>query len=575
MFANRTCFYLLVFLLCPKSVFSQDTSSQSNERYRAFGTVVDEDGKPVAGVDLVPSLFDPSLSKEEIERIRVVTDGNGNWEWDVSQYPKVYVLETRKFGTLPRPIPLDFFQKQETRLQSAQSVQGYVVDDQDREVEGAIVFSIEDSRDFAPANVVTRSDNRGWFEFRGIVGNGAKLRVVMPSGETGYKDYSIFNTTNVLLIELKKPVLFELHCVNASGESLEDVEVALKCWENSKAIEWSAKSNQQGKAVYSKAPVGRGVFKASKPGYHDAWIPVDIQGPQSMRIVLNTTSQFGSRVLDAETGATIDRFLVVYVPENFESRTTTHRALRQELVPWDLITSIPRNAFLGTNGQFAIETIPRDEFQEVAIHSIGYESLRFSLNDKTDVKSLQEFRLMKPLPERKDHAFVLNPDGERAVLANVLFLAQGLIPLSQGLDPTLIAVSGKNRILQQSDSTGAFRLCARASHEFVAVWNDQGSYLGLVDDLVNGGKIQLEAYSTIEIPLSAGMRKGPFNRLTIEQEIRGQRGGSSVRFFAELVPKPNAPLDTLISDRIPRKNATLIQRSFSPSAARMDLVPLN
>jgi len=129
--------------------------------------------------------------------------------------------------------------------------------------------------------------------------------------------------------------------------------------------------------------------------------------------------------------------------------------------------------------------------------------------------------------------------------------------------------------LQQSDSTGAFRLCARASHEFVAVWNDQGSYLGLVDDLVNGGKIQLEAYSTIEIPLSARMQKGPFNRLTIEQEIRGQRGGSSARFFSELVPKPNAPLDTLISDRIPSKNAQLIRRSFSPSAARMDSVPLN
>lgn len=575
MFVNRTCFYLLVFLLCPKSVFSQDTSLPSNETFRAFGTVVDEEGRPVAGVDLVPSLFDPSLSKEEINRIRVITDGNGNWEWDVSQYPKIYVLETRKFGTLPRPIPLDVLQKQETRLQLAQSVQGYVVDDQDREVEGAIVFSIEDSRDFSPANIMTRSDNRGWFEFRGIVGNGAKLRVVMPSGETGYKDYGISNSTNVLLIELKKPVLFELHCVNASGDSLEDVEVALKCWENSKAIEWSAKSNQQGKAIYSKAPVGRGVFKASKPGYHDAWIPVDIQGPQSMRIVLNTTSQFGSRVLDAETGATIDRFMVVYHPENPESRTTTHRALRQELAPWDLITSIPGNAFLGTNGQFAIETIPRDEFQEVAIHAIGYESSRFSLNDKTDVKSLQEFRLMKPLPERKDHAFVLNPDGERAVLANVLFLSQGLIPLSQGLDPSLISLSGKNCILQQSDSTGAFRLCARASHEFVAVWNDQGSYLGLVDDLVNGGKIQLEAYSTIEVPLSARMRKGPFNRLTVEQEMRGQRGGSSVRFFAELVPKPNAPLDTLISDRIPSKNAQLIRRSFSPSAARMDSVPLN
>lgn len=567
------CVLFLVFLLCPKSVFSQETTFQSNERYRAFGTVVDEDGKPIAGVDLVPSVFDPSMSKDEIERIRVKTDFNGNWQWDVSRYPKIYVLETRKFGTLPRPIPLDVFQKQETRLQLAQSVQGYVVDDQDREVEGALISSTEDSRYFSTTNVMTRSDNRGWFDFRGVAGNGAKLRVVMPSGETGFKDYGISNSTNVLLIELKKPTSLQLHFANASGEGLEDVDVSLECWEDSKAIEWSAKSNQQGNVIWSKAPIGRLVFKATKSGYHDAWIPVEVDGPRSQAIVLNPTSQFGSRVLDAETGAPIDRFMVVHNPENPESSAATYRALRQELVPWNLITSAPKNALFGTNGQFAIESIPRDEFKEVAIHAIGFESLRFKLDDKTDTKPLQEFRLRKPLPKRKDPAFVLNPNGESAAAANVLFVSHGLIPISKGLDPLVIFLSCPNPILQQSDSTGAFRLCARASHDFVAVWNDQGSYLGLVDDLVQGIKIQLEAYSTVEVPLSARMQNGPFNRFTVEQEILGLRGGSVARLMTELAPKP-ADLDTLISDRVPSKNAQKIWRSFSPFAARMHSVEL-
>jgi hypothetical protein len=535
--------------------------------------VVDEDGKPIAGVDLVPSLFDPSMSNEEIERIRVKTDSDGNWQWDVSQYPKIYVLETRKFCTLPRPIPLDVFQKQVTRLQSAQSVQGYVVDDQDREVEGAIIFSNENSRHFSPTNIMTRSDNRGWFEFRGVAGNGAKLRVVMPSGETGFKDYGISNSTNVLLIELKKPTSLQLNFTNTSGELLEDVDVSLECWEDSKAIEWSAKSNEQGNVIWSKAPIGRLVFKATKSGYHDTWIPVEVDGPRSEAIVLNRSSQFGSRVLDAETGAPIDRFMVVHNPMNPESRTAAYGALKQELVPWNLITSLPKNAFFGTNGQLAIESIPRDEFKEVAIHAIGFESLRFKLDDKTDIKTLQEFRLRKPLPERKDLAFVLNPDGESAAAANVLFLSHGLIPISKGLDPLVISLSWSNPLLQQSDSTGAFRCCARASHDFVAVWNDQGSYLGLVDDLVPGKKIQLEAYSTVEVPLSARMRKGPFNRFTVEQEVRGLRGGSVARLMTELAPKP-ADLDTLISNRVPSKNAQNIWRSFSPSAAKMQSVVL-
>jgi hypothetical protein len=418
---------------------------------------------------------------------------------------------------------------------------------------------------------MTRSDNRGWFEFRGVAGNGAKLRVVMPSGETGFKDYGISDSTNVLLIELKKPTSLEFHFANTNGESLEDVDVSLECWEDSKAIEWSAKSNQQGKVIWSKAPIGRLVFKAAKSGYHDAWIPVDIDGPRSKAIVLNRTSQFGSRVLDAETGAPIDRFVVVHNPANPESKTANYRALKQELAPWNLITSVPKNALFGTNGQFAIESIPRDEFKEVAIHAIGFESLRFKLDDKTDVNTLHEFRLRKPLPERKDLAFVLNPDGESASAANVLFVSQGLIPISKGLDPLVITLSWPNPILQQSDSKGAFRLCARASHDFVAVWNDQGSYLGLVDDLVQGIKIKLEAYSTVEVPLSVGMRKGPFNRFTVEQEVRGLRGGSIARLMTELVPKPS-DLDTLISDRVPSKNAQKIWRSFSPSAARMHSV---
>jgi hypothetical protein len=246
--------------------------------------------------------------------------------------------------------------------------------------------------------------------------------------------------------------------------------------------------------------------------------------------------------------------------------------LRQVLVPWNLITSVPKNALFGTNGQFAIESIPRNECKEVAIHAIGFESLRFKLDDKTDTSTLQEFRLRKPLPERKDLAFVLNPDGESAAAANVLFLSHGLIPISKGLDPLVISLSWPNPILQQSDSTGAFRCCARASHDFVAVWNDQGSYLGLVDDLVPGNKIQLEAYSTVEVPLSARMRTGPFNRFTVEQEIRGLRGGSVARLMTELSPKTPADLDTLISDRAASKNAQKIWRSFSPSAAKMHSV---
>jgi hypothetical protein len=149
-----------------------------------------------------------------------------------------------------------------------------------------------------------------------------------------------------------------------------------------------------------------------------------------------------------------------------------------------------------------------------------------------------------------------------------LFLSHGLIPISKGLDPLVLSLSWPNPLLQQSDSAGAFRLCARASHDFVAIWNDQGSHLGLVDDLVPGIKIQLEAYSTVEVPLSARMPKGPFNRFTVEQEVRGLRGGSVARLMTELAPNP-ADSETLISDRVPSNNAQKIWRSFSPSAARM------
>ena len=552
--------------------------------HRAFGTIVDEEGKPIAGAVLVPLVFDPWVSAEELSRIQTITDAEGKWEWNISKHPKIYVLQARKPGYLPNKIALGFENKQMTQLAIAYSVQGYVVDDQDREVEGAFISSIEHAEVDFSAPIRAISDNRGWFELRGITGLSTNLIAILPSGEAGYKGNVTSWSKELPTIELRKPVPVEFNVINKDNEPIDGADIALDSWQESKSIQWVSKTDKQGKVVWTAAPMGLCSFSIKRTGFHDAKIRFDVIGPCSRTIVLTPSTELTIRVVDSETDTPIDRFVVKYSSDDSWLKAIRDEDFGEKFVPWNSVSPIPRNAFIGSGGRFARESLPDLDTMDVEIFAIGYESLRIKVTKDIHQETLQELRLKRPFPERKGSSKVLNPDGQIAVVANVIFLSQGIIPIENDLDLLAASLSWPYHLLQRTDSNGAFRLIARASHDFVAAWNDQGSYVGLVEDLADGGSIKLEAYGSASIRLPAELLNKRFSQFAIQQDFKGRRAFSKVQFHVELEPQRlgEETADTFVSARVPSGTVQLVQRWLIPNTNRfetkkhrsIDIVPM-
>ena len=176
-------------------------------------------------------------------------------------------------GYLQLEIPLAHKQSSLSILRKASSIQAYVVDDQDREVEGAIVSSVESGYDFAdPPELTAKSDNRGWFELGGVQALGINLRAILPTGEAGSLNNLSLSSTSVPVIELKKPAPLELIVRDNLAKPISDALVRLGSWDKSGAIEWSARTDEQGKAHWQNAPIGALTFEVQKDGFQNACV---------------------------------------------------------------------------------------------------------------------------------------------------------------------------------------------------------------------------------------------------------------------------------------------------------------
>ena len=252
----------IFFCVCicqERAGIAQSTESQRVVPYSLEGTIVDEDARPIAGVELIAFLFSPSSSSESDRRHLATTNEKGAWRWESLEHPNIYSIQT---GYLQLEIPLAHKQSSLSILRKASSIQAYVVDDQDREVEGAIVSSVESGYDFAdPPELTAKSDNRGWFELGGVQALGINLRAILPTGEAGSLNNLSLSSTSVPVIELKKPAPLELIVRDNLAKPISDALVRLGSWDKSGAIEWSARTDEQGKAHWQNAPIGALTFE--------------------------------------------------------------------------------------------------------------------------------------------------------------------------------------------------------------------------------------------------------------------------------------------------------------------------
>jgi hypothetical protein len=567
-----TLFALPIFFcvcLCQEQTgIAQSTGSQRVVPYSLEGTIVDEDARPIAGVELIAFLFSSSSSSESDRRHLATTNEKGEWRWESLEHPTIYSIQARKTGYLHLEIPIAQQQSSLSILRKASSIQAYVVDDQDREVEGAIVSSVESGYDFAdPPELTAKSDNRGWFELGGVQTLGINLRAVLPTGDAGSLNNLSLSSTSVPVIELKKPAPLELIVRDNLAKPISDALVRLGSWDKSGAIEWSARTDEQGKAIWQNAPIGTLTFEVQKDGFQNACVRENHKARHSIEIVMFPKRNSEYRVMDADTGEPIERFIVRYASDPPLSR----QSHEEKPMDGDMQLTLPKRALLGANGKFTLQNIDFFDKLNIELIACGYKRQWYRINKSDAENAPIVFRLQRPSPEINDTATLLNPNGSVAANANVVFLAKGTMEIPSKTDPLIASLSWPEHAWQQTNSKGTFRLNANPSHalhDFIVAWNDEGSFVGRLSEHSNGSQVQLNAYSTLTVRLPKESSRTPFSNFFIQQEYKGKRSYSILAISTELERDESS--ESLVCKSLPSGKIDVLKRTWDARLSRFN-----
>jgi hypothetical protein len=561
--------FFCVWLCQERAGIAQSTGSQRVASYSLEGTLVGEDARPIAGVELIAFLFGPSSSSSESDRRHLATTNEkGEWRWESFEHPKIYSIQARKTGYLQLDIPLAQQQSRPLILRKASSIQAYVVDDQDREVEGAIVSSVESGYDFAdPPELTAKSDNRGWFELGGVQAPVTNLRAILSTGEAGSLNNLSLSSTSVPVIELKKPAPLELIVTDNRAKPISDALVRLGSWDKSGAIEWSARTDEQGKAIWQNAPIGALTFEVQKDGFQNACVRDNHKAQHSTKIVMFPNRISDYRVTDADTGEPIERFIVRYASDPPLSR----QSHEEKPMDGDMKLTLPKQALLGANGKFTLQNIDFFDKLNIELIACGYKRQWYRINKSDAENSPIDFRLQRPSPEINDTATILNPNGSVAANANVVFLAKGTMEIPSKTDPLIASLSWPEHAWQQTNSKGTFRLNANPSHalhDFIVAWNDAGSFVGRLSEHSDGSQIQLNAYSTLTVRLPKESSRTPFSNFFIQQEYKGKRSYSILAISTELERDESS--ESLVCKSLPSGKIDVLKRTWDARLSRFN-----
>lgn len=319
------------------------------------GTVVDPDGKPVAGAKVGWNHSDNvSVGREteshEFDWIEVPTDSEGRWRihriaapmlkriYGSAQHPEFQPSESIGYEGQPN-LNHDELERQLLaekhvfRLKQAALVQGVVVDEADAPVPGASV--LVGSRGFTGSREGKAADD-GRFEIRGAP-LGPTLVTAEAKGfaaKTVRADLKAVNEP--LRLVLAKGTPLRIRVVNAAGEPLPKAWVWLNTIPPVTLVgaepplllqaSFEGRTDSEGRTVWEGAPAGAHGFDIEAPGYmrsNGVQIPAD---DMEHVVTLTAALVLQGQVTDAATGRPIPRFRLGLGWPNFNPVTGTTNA---------------------------------------------------------------------------------------------------------------------------------------------------------------------------------------------------------------------------------------------------------
>jgi hypothetical protein len=336
------------------------------ERGTSIGGVVhDEQGNPIAGVDVVCMLpGDSSAGRNRgdlWESAKGRSDEQGRWRCDGIEKDLKEVRIRVKHGDFVSELENDFTSK--LPMEELRAMKGVIVMKKGLEVAGLVVDEAGKAIGNASVRVgepygnsmKVRADGDGRFVLKNSRPGSVTLTATARGYAPGVKAVKVGKEMGAVEFRLAKGNTIRGKIVDVNGKPVRGVMVALSPFHG---LQWMTNSKADGTFEWTEAPAGELQFDMMKEGY--VYVRQFRMSPSEKEyvITLRPPQKWHGSVVDAETGKPMESFLVV---PGWQGENSP--------VFWDRSAA---SAKKGQNGQYEIEFTQPASARSLSIEVPGY-----------------------------------------------------------------------------------------------------------------------------------------------------------------------------------------------------------
>jgi hypothetical protein len=295
------------------------------ERGVSIGGIVKErNGRPVPGATVVVMARageDTAADYSYVPEVKVTTDATGRWRLDEMPpgWNFVYLrvthpdyVPTSMMRNMPKPSDFELKTKRaETILDEGIAVTGTVLDDRGKLLAGATVGGGTDRQIMQRGFPSTTTDKLGGFRFAHIP-NGTQTFTAQAQGRAP-------QLVDVVVEPEMKPLEFRLgpgqvlrgRVVDRNGKGLEGVTAQAMHWRGHSSLDWTTKTDLDGRFFWDSAPAEPVLLTLTRPGYVMLSQREFRAGAAETQVTMYPPLRVRGKVTDARTGRPLSRFTVV------------------------------------------------------------------------------------------------------------------------------------------------------------------------------------------------------------------------------------------------------------------------
>ncbi|MEN6497446.1 MAG: carboxypeptidase regulatory-like domain-containing protein, partial [Thermoguttaceae bacterium] len=480
------------------------------EQGRTIGGVVrDEQGKPIAGVQIDASIIiSPKYAQSRIDvgLSPLTTDAQGRWHLDhvpqrIDEIWIRFVHPDYVTEGYPRVVRGDEMQRIESRtavtvMKRGVPVSGTVTDPAGRPVANALVALGKDR--FGSGFLTTRTDREGRYRFAHLATGETVLTVVSPGLAPKLRSVNVQAGMAPVDFRLEKGKTLRVRVVDRENKPVEGVRIVPDTWRGYRTLVDTGiegKTDAEGRWTLTWAPEDTVELDILKRGYMNfRRLPLVSQDSEHV-VTLSPPLAVSGRVLDAETKRPIPSFRLIRGYQSGE---------RSGDIYWNRLETVE-----GRNGQYQLTIAEPSRTPRVRIEADGYQP-GISREFKNDEGSVAyDFALRKG---RNLNVAVRLPDGKPAAGAEACLSPE---QSDKFINMALFVQSGRfsypdhSRPYLTAGPDGRLSITPQENDFLLVVLHDQGYAQTTSQKLTANPQITLTAWARLEGVVRSGTKPVP------------------------------------------------------------------